>query len=234
MSESSFSCSYPHISTMVPHLWQLLNDCEKELWQMYSTFVEYPDGGVFYRVGDSVEYCFVIIKGLVKVAMESISGRRYVLHLLGPGHLFGYRVFFSGMRYDAVAECIGSSLVYRVPITVLEDLSYSNGGVCRMLLQDSCADMMDNDRRFINMMHMQSRARMAESLLYLRDICGVRSDGSLNVEPSRRDVAEIANMSVPNAIRTLSAFEEEGLLSLDKKKISLLSVAQLRTIADRG
>ena len=69
----------------------------------------------------------------------------------------------------------------------------------------------------------------------LRDKYGLDEDGStLSMYMSREDLANLSNMTTANAIRTLSQFQSEGLVSIDGRKIKLLDEEELGKISQMG
>jgi CRP-like cAMP-binding protein len=51
---------------------------------------------------------------------------------------------------------------------------------------------------------------------------------------AREDLANLSNMTTSNAIRTLSSFVSEHLISVDGRKIQIINEAQLRKISKFG
>jgi CRP-like cAMP-binding protein len=51
---------------------------------------------------------------------------------------------------------------------------------------------------------------------------------------AREDLANMSNMTTSNAIRTLSQFASEGIISLDGRKIKLLDEQELTRISRLG
>ena len=51
---------------------------------------------------------------------------------------------------------------------------------------------------------------------------------------AREDIANLSNMTTSNAIRTLSTFVAENLISLDGRKIKIIDEEQLRKISKIG
>ncbi len=51
---------------------------------------------------------------------------------------------------------------------------------------------------------------------------------------SREDLANLSNMTTSNAIRTLSAFVTEHLITVDGRRIRILNEAQLHKISKYG
>jgi CRP-like cAMP-binding protein len=76
---------------------------------------------------------------------------------------------------------------------------------------------------------------LAESLLFLKDTYGVEEDGcTLSIYLSREDLANLSNMTTSNAIRTLSLFAAEKLITIDGRKIKIIEEDRLRKISKIG
>ena len=74
-----------------------------------------------------------------------------------------------------------------------------------------------SDERIVNLTQKHIRGRLAESLLMLRE-----------------DLACFSNMTTSNAIRTLSAFAAEGLVTINGRNITLKDIATLEKISKQG
>ena len=73
---------------------------------------------------------------------------------------------------------------------------------------------------------------MAATLLSLVEYFGYKADGkTLAFEVTRPELANLANMITANAIRTLSAFVSEGLIMIDKRRITILDSEGLQYIS---
>lgn len=71
------------------------------------------------------------------------------------------------------------------------------------------------DERTVNLTQKHIRGRLAESLLFLKESYGLEEDGStLSIYLSREDLANLSNMTTSNAIRTLSQFATERLITM--------------------
>ncbi|HPH73518.1 MAG TPA: helix-turn-helix domain-containing protein, partial [Paludibacteraceae bacterium] len=57
---------------------------------------------------------------------------------------------------------------------------------------------------------------------------------TINICLSREDLANISNMTTANAIRTLSSFVSEGMLSVRGRHISVLDYEKLLKISKIG
>ena len=79
------------------------------------------------------------------------------------------------------------------------------------------------------------RGRLAESLALLIDNYGYEEDGeTLKIYMAREDIANLSNMTTSNAIRTLSAFVTEKIITVDGRRIKVINEPALRKISKFG
>jgi CRP-like cAMP-binding protein len=78
-----------------------------------------------------------------------------------------------------------------------------------------------------------ARERLAGLLLELGERFGEKTGDKVNVGIAlkREEVAEMAGVTVETAIRLLGSFREEGLVSIDRRAITLLNTERLSRIA---
>jgi CRP-like cAMP-binding protein len=87
----------------------------------------------------------------------------------------------------------------------------------------------------VNLTQKHIRGRLAETLLTLKQTYGMDEDGvTIAMYMAREDLANMSNMTTSNAIRTLSQFASEGIISLDGRKIKLLDESELTRISRLG
>ena len=74
------------------------------------------------------------------------------------------------------------------------------------------------------------RQRVAETILYVGKTFGENEDGYLNVTLSREDYAGIVGTATESAIRILSQFKKEGLISTEGKMIKIQNKIDLERV----
>ena len=103
------------------------------------------------------------------------------------------------------------------------------------ILRRMATELGFSNSRTVTLTQKHIRGRLAESLIFLKDTYGFEDDGStLKVYLSREDIANLSNMTTSNAIRTLSSFASEKVISLDGRKIRVLNLPKLERISDLG
>ena len=114
-------------------------------------------------------------------------------------------------------------------------LMNDNINICKFFIRQLSTELGNSDTRTINLTQKHIRGRLAEALLFLKEKYGVEEDGStLGIYLSREDLANLSNMTTSNAIRTLSAFADEKLITIDGKKIKIIHDDELIRISSKG
>ena len=87
----------------------------------------------------------------------------------------------------------------------------------------------------VNLTQKHIRGRLAESLALLIDNYGYEEDGeTLKIYMAREDIANLSNMTTSNAIRTLSAFVTEKIITVDGRRIKVINEPALCKISKFG
>ena len=104
-----------------------------------------------------------------------------------------------------------------------------NSELALFFIRQLSIDLGISDERTVNLTQKHIRGRLAESLLFLKDTYGVEEDEStLSIYLSREDLANLSNMTTSNAIRTLSNFATEKLITIDGRKIKIIDEEKLK------
>ena len=148
---------------------------------------------------------------------------------------FGYRSAVAGDQHSSCATAIEPTVVYRVERLAFLDVIRLNNEFCFGVLELMSKDLAISESRTVNLTQKHIRGRLAESLLTLKHTYGLDEDGvTIAMYMAREDLANMSNMTTSNAIRTLSQFASEGIISLDGRKIKLLDEQELKRISRLG
>ena len=126
-------------------------------------------------------------------------------------------------------------MVYRVERLAFLEVIKMNNEFCFGVLELMSNDLAISESRTVNLTQKHIRGRLAETLLTLKHTYGLDEDGvTIAMYMAREDLANMSNMTTSNAIRTLSQFASEGIISLDGRKIKLLDEGELMRISRLG
>lgn len=217
-------------------IWKLLTNEEKRQLIDNFTIHHYKKNKIIYAEGDEPEYLWALIDGKVKKYKDGVGGRVQILRLVNPGQYFGYRAYFAGERYVSSAATLEESVLGTLPMSLVEEMISKNNRLAMFFIHELSHNLGNSDTKIVNLTQKHIRARLAEALLVLRDNYGYEEDDNmtLKIYMAREDLANLSNMTTSNAIRTLSGFVAEKLITVDGRRIRLLNEPMLRKISKFG
>ena len=174
-------------------------------------------------------------EGKVKIFKEGAGGRDQIVRLSRPGGFIGYRALFAGQNYSASAVAIENSVACTIEKNALFTVMKNDPNFTFGILKSLATELGFSNMRTVSLTQKHIRGRLAESLLFLIDTYGYYDDGStIKALLSREDIASLSNMTTSNAIRTLSTFASERVISLEGRRIKVLDLKMLQKISNMG
>ena len=223
------------LSASLSEVWRVLTDKEREILRSNSTIQHFKRNELIYCEGDEPKDMMCLLKGKVKIYKDGVGGRSQIIRMIKPVQYFGYRASFAQEDYLTNASAFEASTVCMIPMTVVTGLLMSNPNLAMIFIRQLSIDLGISDERTVNLTQKHIRGRLAESLLFLKDTYGVEEDEStLSIYLSREDLANLSNMTTSNAIRTLSNFATEKLITIDGRKIKIIDEEKLKKISKIG
>ena len=215
--------------------WALLNSEEKRIISDNFKIQNFKKNEVIYNEGDTPMQLMYLIKGKVKVYKKGNGDRNQIIRLMRPGQYFGYRAYFANENYVTTGAAIENTQIGFLPMTLVEEHIRSNNDLAFFFIRTLANNLGQSDTRTVNLTQKHIRGRLAESLMVLHDNYGYEPNSTtLNIYLSREDLASLSNMTTSNAIRTLTSFAAEQLITVDGRKIMILKEDELRRISKYG
>ena len=216
-------------------IWSPLNDEQREFLANHFTLQNYKKNEVIHCEGETPTHLMCLLSGKVKIYKDGVGGRSQIIRMIKPVEYFGYRPYFAKTDYVTAASAFEPSLVCQIPMTALMTLLTQNNDLAMFFIKQLSVDLGIADERTVNLTQKHIRGRLAESLLFLKESYGLEEDGStLSIYLSREDLANLSNMTTSNAIRTLSQFATERLITIDGRKIKIIDEEKLKKISKIG
>jgi CRP-like cAMP-binding protein len=176
-----------------------------------------------------------LCSGKVKLIKEGVGGRDQIIRMENSVNFIGFRALFAGEHYIASAVAIEDCSLCYLEKKILERLIKSNGNFALKIITILAKELGVSNERTLSLTQKHIRGRLAESLLVLINTFGYEDDGkTIKVYLSREDLANLSNMTTSNAIRTLSMFASEGVISIDGRRLSVEQAETLLNISSLG
>ena len=222
-----------NVPELIADIWSPLNDEQREFLANHFTLQNYKKNEVIHCEGETPTHLMCLLSGKVKIYKDGVGGRSQIIRMIKPVEYFGYRPYFAKTDYVTAASAFEPSLVCQIPMTALMTLLTQNNDM--FFIKQLSVDLGIADERTVNLTQKHIRGRLAESLLFLKESYGLEEDGStLSIYLSREDLANLSNMTTSNAIRTLSQFATERLITIDGRKIKIIDEEKLKKISKIG
>ena len=216
-------------------VFKVLKPEEKKVLFEYHSCVSYKKGEIIYKEGDKPNGLICLSSGKVKVIKEGVGGREQIVRMTKPIGFIGYRALFAGDHYISSAVAIEDSSICIIDKNALFSVIKSNGELAIAMLKKLALELGFSNERTVTLTQKHIRGRLAESLLFLIDTFGFEDKNKIiKVYLSREDIANLSNMTTSNAIRTLSNFSTENVISIDGRKIKINDLKKLQKISALG
>lgn len=194
------------------------------------TSLNIKKGAIVFDEGEAVNGVYCIKEGICKLSKLSANGKDQIVKIVVKGDLLGYRSMVSDEVSNLKAVALIDMKVCFIPKNeIINDLQ-TNPKFSFDVLKEMANNLRDADDIIVNMAQKSVRQRLAETLIYLHDSFGVNSDKTLSVLLSREDLANIVGTATESAIRVLSQFKKEELISIIGKKIKIEDLEALKRV----
>ena len=223
------------ISKDMAAIWSILNMDEKH--QITDNFMShnFKKNQIIYAEKDEPQFLWTLLRGKVKLFKDGIGGRQQILRLYRPIQYFGYRAYFAGEPYVSTAAAFEPSTLGAIPLELVKKLINENRDLAWFFIRELSKNLGGSDTKIVNLTQKHIRGRLAEALILMRDNYGYEEDGeTLKIYMAREDLANLSNMTTSNAIRTLSAFASERIITVDGRRIKIINEQMLRNISKFG
>lgn len=180
-----------------------------------------------FREGEEADAFYVVRSGSIKSYLVTEDGEEQVLGFYLPGDVFGLDTTESQQRMSSAITLETTSLC-RFPHTYLADKA-QGANLLRIT-----AEQMQRDHNLVLMLaRKDADGRIAS---FLEDLaCRYRSRGysasAFLLSMSRQDIGCYLGLAVETVSRTLTRFQECGVLQVNRREVEILDHDTLRKIA---
>lgn len=178
-------------------------------------------GGSVFTQGAPSLYFFLLLEGQLKVVQTSREGEQIIAHWVAPGQLFGFVIALGMHAYPGTALAVTDSTVLAWPMRAWEGLVQRHPAVVTKALQTVGGHLQDAFARLRDVSAAQVEQRIARALLRILRQSGRRTEEGVQIEfpVTRRDIADMSSTTLYTVSRTLSAWQQAGVLSGGRRRL---------------
>jgi CRP/FNR family nitrogen fixation transcriptional regulator len=174
-------------------------------------------GETVFDEGQAADRVYQLISGSLRTCRILRDGRRQIEAFHFAGDVFGLEC---GGAYRASAETLSPAIVRVMPRPALEALARERGDVARRLLELTSDSLRRCQDHVLMLGRRAACERVAALLLDLAERTGAQA--LLDVPMSRQDMADYLGLTIETVSRTLTQFQQDGLIALPTARKVLL------------
>lgn len=195
--------------------------------------IRYKKGETIFKEGGLAHGLFFLCKGKVKIHQQGDDGKDQITRFAKQGDAIGYRTLMSDDKYMCSATPIEETMVCYLNKNVFFEMITNNTSLAFAMMKLLANDLKRAEHKITEFAQKPVRERMAEALLFLKDIYGYESnDTILNVVLSREEIAYLAGTVRETATKLLSEFKDDGIIELIGKQVRIIDHDLLRKRAN--
>lgn len=191
-------------------------------------------GEAFVCQGEPAHRFYLLLSGRVRLSQVTPEGQQVVMRFIAPGEEFGIVAVLGRLPYPVTAEAVEPALA----------LCWSGEAFNRLMLRHPQIALNGMGMLAERVQEFQDRLREAGTQRVERRVANVllrlaRQAGRsvaegvlIDLPLSRQDLAEMTGTTLFTVSRTLAAWEERGIISSSRKRVTLLRPHALVAVAE--
>ena len=187
--------------------------------------VELEKGLTLFQKGNLADSCYILVFGLIKLAIPSSASSDKIVELIRPGQSFGEAMMFLEEPYPFYAEALESSLLLRLPKNALLTLLEHSPTIAKQMMTGLSYRLLGFIR---NVERHTLHNAMQRVIDYLVQVSVSQNSTHIQLELKKNVVASLLNFTPETFSRTLHHLSELGLIQVSGSRIDIHCLETLR------
>ena len=205
-----------------------LNELEMNLLSTVKKCLVIKKGETVFVENTSPRFLFCIKSGKFKISRIGSDIKEQIVHLAQEGDVMGFRAILGDSKYNCTGISLEDSVICSIPKETFLSLVEGSPKLSTRVMQLLSEMLKETEIKLTVLGQNSVRDRLIHSLCLLIDKYGFESDGkTINLHIRRQEIANMAGTVRETATRILYDLENEKIIKLKEKKITILDYSQL-------
>ena len=201
----------------------------KKAWREIRLANPFKRGEVIFHEGAMPQGVYVVCTGKVKIYKSSRTGQQLTTRVESPGDLLGHVTLLADEgQYTATGEALDPSVVSMIDKPTFYNFLSKYANASHALMQALAKDVRRGENKARDIAFKPARGRLADTLIRMMV---AKKPYPIVAGIKRRDLAEMAGLTIETTVRLLKDFEERDILRKKEKDLLILSEDRLRALA---
>ncbi|MCB8963940.1 MAG: Crp/Fnr family transcriptional regulator [Bacteroidales bacterium] len=210
----------------------LLNDAEKEQIMDNINIVEYNRKDIILKQNSRTSHILYLSTGLVKISRELRRSKSLILKLQSSGDFVGISSILGGESYDFTVSAVDNCTAAYIDVNTFTTIMEKNGLFSIEIARQISRNTLFNVNRLSGLLYKQLPGRIADLILYFSE--NIYHSNSYKFPLTRQELAELCGTTKESLIRTLSEFNHDRIIEMDRSSVRIISYDVLRTLSRLG
>lgn len=191
-------------------------------------------GETLFRQGDLPKNVFMVLSGEFKATQVTPEGDRVVVRLVGPGDLAGHVSMFCNTPYPATPIAMTESIALAWTPQDFASLMARHPDMSLAVIRSMARTIENAHTRLREAATERVERRIAHALLRLIKQAGHRTESGIEISfpITRHDIALMTGATLFTVSRTLSAWEQRGIVNGGRRHLIIRAPHALMRIAE--
>ncbi|MEK7235398.1 MAG: Crp/Fnr family transcriptional regulator [Nitrospirota bacterium] len=198
------------------------------------TEAHYGKGDFIFREGDPTEYFHIVKKGTVKCVKSTPDGKECTLKMLMPGDLFCCdAAAFDGTSHPGSAQPMGDVSILRMSKKSYFEMLRRNPDAAFEVIKYLGNRLNEAQEKTKDLALDRADRRLASLLVDLATRNGITDPNGirLTIRLTRQDMANMVGITTETAIRIMSRFKRDLLVSGTANRLLIRNLPGLKALA---
>jgi len=191
-------------------------------------------GEVVFQQGDAATSLVLVIVGRLRASQTTSDGQQIIIQYLGPGQIAGYTTLSGGDCHPGTVTAVDDTHLVGWTGAAIRDIMTRHSIVAINAVAMLGTRYHDMQVRLRELSTEKVERRLAHTILRLAQQAGRRTSHGVEIAfpVSRQDLAEMAGTTLHTVSRTLSGWEDQGIVDCGRRRVILCKAQTLTAIAD--
>lgn len=194
--------------------------------------IKYNAGETIIKQNTASAYVLCIRQGLAKVYVEGMKDKNVLLRLVGQGDFVTGGGFFNGNIQKFTIAALTEVTCCLIDSSAITKLYSENSKFAVDILRHHTQQNNILLNTLVNHTQKYMPGRVADTLLYLKK--EVYKSNAFSIHLTRKDLADMSNMTKESLVRILQQFKESKLIEVKGNHIKICDESSLESISKNG
>ena len=191
---------------------------------------------IVLRQGDVATALYVVIVGRLRASQTTADGQQIIVRYLGPGEVAGYTVLAGRDRHPGTVVAVDDTHLFGWTETAIRELMKNHSSIAMNAVALLGERYHEMQIRLRELSTERVEQRIAHTIVRLSRRAGRRTARGIEIAIplSRQDLAEMSGTTLHTVSRTLSAWEEQGIVNCGRRRVVISDPQRLLSVAEES